>query len=177
MTVSLDGPYIPFDRRLLGTNLPARVGSERLADPGFRQRVVDVGTTVVRMPGGSWSNSYDWAGCENGDMSRCAWSWAAKPSDFIGFLAATGIEGMWTVDVNHTAQEAAALVAFFNGSTDDLRSIGRDRNGQDWGTVARWARLRADHGHPAPQHISLWEVGNEVYGSKSDTDPECADFG
>ena len=37
--------------------------------------------------------------------------------------------------MNGTAQEAAALVAFFNGDVDDSRTIGPDRNGRDWGTV------------------------------------------
>jgi hypothetical protein len=53
----------PFDRRVLGTNVPAWVRPEKLADPTFQQLAVASGASVVRMPGGSWSSSYDWLAC------------------------------------------------------------------------------------------------------------------
>ena len=34
------------------------------AKPDFRAALATSGTTLLRMPGGSWSNSYDWLGCE-----------------------------------------------------------------------------------------------------------------
>jgi hypothetical protein len=165
----------PFDRRLLGTNVPAWIGQDKPHDPDFQQRVRDLGTTSLRMPGGSWSNYYDWLGCENGDPASCYWTWAARPSDFLELLESTGLAGMWTVNVNGTAEEAAALVAFFNGSVDDQRPIGVDPSGQDWSTVGTWAALRAAHGHPDPHPIHEWEVGNEVYGGKSGKG--CTSFG
>jgi alpha-L-arabinofuranosidase len=168
----------PIDRRLLGTNVPAWVRPEKLADPKFQELAVASGASVVRMPGGSWSSSYDWLACENGDADTCYWTWAARPSDFIGFLAATGLEGMWTVSFGGTAQEAAALVAFFNGDAGDTREIGIDRRGRDWGTVGQWASLRAEHGHPQPQRVQMWEVGNEVFGARRDTaGGSCFEFG
>ena len=107
------------------------------------------GTTLLRMPGGSWSNDYDWLGCELGDPQRCDWTWAMRPSDFLGLARGHRIcPAMWTVSINGTAQEAAAVVAFFNGDVDDDRPIGTDRNGRDWLTVGHWAQLRAEHGHP-----------------------------
>jgi hypothetical protein len=168
----------PFDRRVLGTNVPAWVRPEKLADPTFQQLAIASGASVVRMPGGSWSSSYDWLACENADADGCYWTWAARPSDFVGFLAATGLEGMWTVSFNGTAQEAAALVAFFNGEVGDTRVIGTDRRGTDWGTVGQWASLRAEHGHPEPQPVQMWEVGNEVFGAQRDTaGGSCFEFG
>ncbi len=169
---------VPFDRRLLGTNLPAWLGPQRLRDPGFQQLAAESGATVMRMPGGSWSNAYDWAGCELDDEERCFWPWAARPTDFAAFLDATELDGMWTVSINHTAQSAAAAVAFFNGSVDDGRRLGVDRDGVDWGTVGEWARLRRDNGHPEPVGIALWEVGNEVYAGKPESGgDQCASFG
>jgi hypothetical protein len=165
-----------FDRRLLGTNVPAWVGPDRLADPDFQQQYIASGATVVRMPGGSWSTYYDWLACENGD-DGCPFTSPARPTDFIGFMRATGAEGMWTASLNGTAQEAAASVAFFNGSVDDTRVIGVDRDGKDWGTVSKWAQLRADHGNPDPVPIRLWEIGNEVYGAKPPASGDCASFG
>ncbi len=173
-----DLPSRPIDRRVFGTNLPAWIGAERLADPAFRQAAVDAGVTVVRMPGGSWSNAYDWRACEDGPEDACFFDGVARPRDFIGFLDATGLEGMWTVSINQTAQSAAAAVAFFNGDVDDTRPIGVDRNGEDWGLVGQWALVRASRGFVEPVGIQLWEVGNEVYGgTPAAGGDECADFG
>ncbi|BAN01775.1 hypothetical protein [Ilumatobacter coccineus] len=168
----------PIDRRVFGTNLPAWARPELLSDPRFHDAATASGTTLIRMPGGSWSNLYDWSGCEQRDPDRCLWTWAARPSDFIDFLQATDLAGMWTVSINETAQSAAAAVAFFNGATDDDRPIGVDRNGVDWGTVGTWADLREQGGNPDPIGISLWEVGNEVFGAQQQTGGSgCADFG
>ena len=139
--------------------------------------MVASGTTLLRLPGGSWSNHYDWLGCELGDPQRCDWTWAMRPSDFLGLLEATGLPAMWTVSINGTAEEAAAAVAFFNGNVDDDRPIGSDRNGRDWLTVGHWAQLRADDGHPEPVPIRYWEVGNEVYGAVQAAGPGCASWG
>jgi hypothetical protein len=180
VTIDVDAasPSEPFDRRLLGTNLPAWLGPERLADPAFRDATLRSGTTLLRMPGGSWSNSYSWSACEIGDAEECVFADAARPSDFIGFMKGTGLPGMWTVSVNETAQSAAAAVAFFNGDIDDDSVIGVDRNGRDWGTVSLWAGLRAEGGHSEPAPVRLWEVGNEVYGGKPESGGAlCASFG
>lgn len=168
---------IPIDRRLFGTNAPAWIGPERLGSATFRKQVIDLGTSLVRMPGGSWSSSYDWLACENSDDTGCFWTWAARPSDFADFLMGTGVAGMWTISFNETAQQAAALVAFFNGDVADKRVIGVDRDGVDWGTVGTWATLRADHGHPQPQRIAMWEIGNEVFGARPAAGSDCASFG
>lgn len=172
---SADG--VAFDRRLLGTNVPAWL-SENLRDPAFLAATEESGASLVRMPGGSWSNSYDWLACELSDESGCFWTWAARPTDFVDYLQATGLPGVWTVSINQTAQQAAAVVAFFNGQIGDRTLIGVDRNGFDWETVDKWARLRATGGNPEPVPIELWEVGNEVYGGKpSRGGEECASFG
>lgn len=178
--ISIDpsGPGIAFDRRLLGSNLPAWLGPERLSNPEFQAAATASGTTLLRMPGGSWSNSYDWHACEVRDATSCHWPEAARPTDFIDFLRATGIDGMWTVSINDSAQAAAAAVAFFNGRADDDLEIGVDRYGRDWLTVGHWAKLRAGSGNPEPIGIDLWEVGNEVYGGRPDTGgDQCASFG
>ena len=177
IVVHADDAAGPFDRRLLGTNVPAWLSREQVAGQEFHDLLAASGTTLLRLPGGSWSNGYDWLGCELGDPERCEWTWAMRPSDFVGLLASTGLPGMWTVSINGTAEEAAAAVAFFNGDIDDERPIGTDRNGRDWRTVADWARLRAERGYPEPVGIRYWEVGNEVYGAVQEAGPNCAEFG
>lgn len=177
IVVKTSAPAMPFDSRLLGTNVPAWLGADRLGDADFQAKTIALGTTVVRIPGGSWSNGYDWLACENQE-GTCAYDNPARPTDFLEFLRDTGAGGMWTLSINGTAQEAAALVAFFNGDVDDDTTIGPDRNGRDWKTVGTWAKLRAAHGNAKPFPITLWEVGNEVYGSKpSAGGDQCADFG
>ena len=158
--------------------MPAWLGPETLTSDWFLGAIRDAGVTTLRLPGGSWSNSYDWAGCEAADPDRCYWLWAARPSDFVQLLADTGLAGIWTQSINHTPQSAAAAVAFFNGSVDDDHVIGLDRDGVDWGTTGDWAALRTDNGHPQPANIKLWEIGNEVYGGKPDVGgDQCASFG
>lgn len=178
------GPATAIDRRLLGSNLPAWLGRDRFRNATFRARTVASGITVLRMPGGSWSNSYGWLSCEldrdiEGAIPCGDWKhWVARPTDFIDFLNATGTEAMWIVNPNGTAKEAAALVAFFNGAVDDTRSIGVDIRGTDWYTVGHWAQLRAVSGNPAPVGIKLWEVGNEVYGGKPSAGGDlCLEWG
>jgi alpha-L-arabinofuranosidase len=167
----------PLDRRLFGTNVPAWLGPDKLADPAFQAATTALGTTLLRFPGGSWSNEYDWLACERDDEPDCFATWAARPSDYVGFMQATGLPAIWTTSFSGTAEEAAAAVAFFNGDVDDVRVIGVDREGRDWKTVGEWARLRVAGGHPQPAGVELWEVGNEVYGAVPAAGPNCAAFG
>ncbi len=156
----------PLDPRLFGTNVPAWVNPQQLGDDRVRRLTAALGKPFLRLPGGSWANHYDWLKCENGDANGCFWTWASKPTDFLNFVQATGGTAMWTVSFNGTSKEAAALVAFFNGSINDTTLIGVDVRGRDWKRVQDWAKLRAAHGNRNPMRIELWEVGNEIYGAK-----------
>jgi len=173
----------PLDRRLFGTNLPAWHSPDKLTQDNIITVTSTLGASVLRLPGGSWSNAYSWLPCETGDEQSnttdgCYWPWASRPTDFLNFVRATGQDAMWTVSINGTAKEAAALVAFFNGAVNDTTPIGVDVRGYDWKTVGDWARLRAAHGNPKPLPIKLWEVGNEVYGGKPDAGgAQCAAWG
>ena len=75
-----------------------------------------------------------------------------------------------------TPQEAAAYVAYLDGSTTDATSLGSDVNQVNWNTVAYWAMLRSqaplatDDGlnflranHPQPYGFKDFELGNEIY--------------
>ncbi|MBK8987122.1 MAG: alpha-L-arabinofuranosidase [Chloroflexi bacterium] len=174
LTIELTDDFHPFDARLLGSNLPAWLGTGRVEDPAFINRTIASGVSLMRIPGGSWSNYYDWAACEIDNL--CPWDWGVlRPTDFINFVRAAGVPAMYIVNPNGTPQEAAALVAFFNGAADDETVIGPDVRGRDWGTVGQWAQLRRDNGNPEPLSITYWEFGNEVYGGKEGT--ECLSWG
>ena len=173
--IQQNGSAIPIDDRVRGTNLATWSGPDRLNNATFRARTIASGVTVIRLPGGSWSNTFDWRDCEVNGGGVCAWS--AKPTDFLNFLKATNTEGLWVVSPNGTPQEAAALVAFFNAPVNDPTVIGMDSNGFDWGTAGDWAQLRSDHGNPQPYPIKLWEVGNEVYGGLPGNGTDCLAWG
>lgn len=178
ISIDANGTTLPFDKRLFGTNLPAWLGPDKLKDNDIRARTMALGSPLLRLPGGSWSSTYHWLACEMGDSKDCYWTWAAKPTDFLNFVRATGTQAMWTVSMNGTSKEAAALVAFFNGSVNDTTLIGVDVRGQDWKTVGDWAQLRTKNGNPDPLPITLWEVGNEVYGGKPSIGGSlCASWG
>ncbi|MCP4427807.1 MAG: alpha-L-arabinofuranosidase, partial [Chloroflexi bacterium] len=172
----------PIDNRILGTNLPAWLGDDRTENETFIARAAASGVTVVRIPGGSWSNGYDWLACETGlDIEGAESCWSRpgglRPTDFINFIKTADTEAMYTVNHNGTAKEAAALVAFFNGSVDDETMIGADVRGRNWGKVSDWAQLRSDNGNPDPLNIQYWEIGNEIYGGQDGMGTDCSAYG
>ena len=108
----------------------------------------------------------------------------ANMATMISNLNATGI-----VTLNYgtgSPQEAAALIAYLDGSPSDMTVIGageewNDASGSwinvDWGTAGYWASLRAATpladddglnflriGRTASFGIRYFEIGNEVYG-------------
>lgn len=181
--LDLSAEPMPIDRRVLGTNLPAWLGAGRGEDATFIARTIAAGVTLVRIPGGSWSNGYNWLACETGvdiegNSDACwSWPWGLRPTDFINFIKATGTEAVYTVNHNGTAKEAAALVAFFNGAVDDETEIGVDVWGRDWGTAGDWAKLRRDNGNPEPLPVRYWEIGNEIYGGREGMGTDCSPWG
>jgi hypothetical protein len=74
--------------------------------------------------------------------------------------------------------EAAAWVAYANGDTANTAAIASAGRGTDWHTVGFWATLRGQSplaeedglnflriGHPAPFHIRLWQVGDQLFNN------------
>jgi hypothetical protein len=159
---------------IFGSNLPVWLRKEQFEDEVFRARIRASGITILRIPGGSWGDEYGFYSCETGQDQPgaypCKYPWAARPTDLINVIRAVGVQAAYIMNVNYTAQEAAAAVAFYNGRLGDRRRIGLDRNGVDWKTVDDWARLRAAGGNPTPLGIKLWEIGNEVYGGKANSE-------
>ncbi len=94
-------------------------------------------------------------------------------------MKSVGTDGQTTCSEPNTfgqPQEAAAWVAYANGSTSSTQVIGLDSAGFDWKTVGFWANLRASGplavddgynflrlGHTSPIGIKYWEIGNEMY--------------
>lgn len=110
---------------------------------------------VIRFPGGTNSNDYDWRKAIGPQSQRgCQLSpWYTQPvssafgPDEVGRLAAQ-VGGAPSIVVNHHlgVQQAADLVEYMNAPN---------------GTSA-WADLRAANGSPEPYDVSRWEIGNEI---------------
>ena len=146
--------------------------------------VTAAGLDIYRFPGGSASDDFHFNVANNWDDSG-----ATTITQFVQAVTAVGGTGLVTLDYGSgSPQEAAAELAYLDGSPADTTSIGsgiewNDGAGQwqtvNWGTVGYWAGLRGasplaqDDGlnflridHPAPfTDIKYWEVGNEEYGS------------
>ncbi len=65
IVVHADQVVAPFDRRLLGTNVPAWLGAGFTTDEEVKALLLASGATMIRMPGGSWSDAYDWLGASS----------------------------------------------------------------------------------------------------------------
>jgi Cellulose binding domain len=172
----------PFSSRMWGSNMGAYAGPSGYADPTLRARAAGkVG--LIRYPGGQVSQDLGWASCQlqtpvpnavdctevrrnptTNVITTTRLDWLAKPSDFIGFAKSIQAEAVVSVNINATAKENAAYVAFMNGSPTDTRTIGVDQKGADWKTVGYWAQKRVDAGQLSPLGATLWEFGNETYG-------------
>ena len=172
-------PVASVSPLLLGSNAPSWLG-DSYSNSTLRARTKYSGLKYLRIPGGSYGDLYGWLNCEQGTFNsnigyQCGvqsenWNtWITRPTDYINFLRATNQKAIYILNVNSTAQEDAALVAFFNGSPTDTTTIGVDRNGQDWKTVGYWAQLRVDHGNTNPLYIKYWDFGNEDFGGMPST--------
>ena len=166
----------------LGVNLA--YWDDQMLTTQTEQMASSAGMTMYRFPGGSASDDFHFNVSDNyGDGV------ANTIPQFAEFISAVGGTGIVTVDYGSgSPQEAAAELAYLEGSPSDTTSIGTGLEWNDstgawvsvnWGTVGYWASLRAasplqtDDGlnflridHPAPfSDIKDWEIGNEEYGS------------
>jgi hypothetical protein len=153
------------------------------------------GVTSLRYPGGSYADLYHWE-THSGTTTPAQGAGSnviyvapeANMGRFVSVLQSVGANAFITVNYGMNSRatgpgspkEAAAWVAYANGSPTDNTVIGTDNSVPpvDFMTVGYWAGLRAaaplatDDGknflrinHPTPVGIKLWEIGNELYGN------------
>ena len=163
-----------IDSRMYGVNMA--MWDSYLSGTATTAAFAAMGTGAVRFPGGSASDDYDW---QTGLSVSKGNSWANNAGTFANITQAQGAQAFITVNYGSaTPQEAAAWVAYYNGSAASTLSLGTDTKGRNWNTVGYWAGIRAaaplatDDGynflrisHPAPFGFKYWEIGNECYGS------------
>lgn len=165
-----------IDDRIYGINAP--MWDKELGSSATREMLAAMNTRLVRIPGGSGSDDYDWT--TNRSISNGGpFFWWSGSHTFAKVIEAHGTQAMVTVNYGSgTPEMAAAWVAWANADPSNTVSLGVDAKGRDWKTVGHWATMRAsaplatDDGynflrlsHPAPLGWRYWEVGNECYGS------------
>jgi hypothetical protein len=167
------------DTQLLGVNVVN--WDSDLNTTETQQMVEAAGLTSFRFPGGSNSDDFHF-------NSPASYNGQGTDSSMASFIASVNGQAIITLDYGSgSPQEAAAMLAYFNGSVSNTTVIGTGQEWSDtanvwqmvnWQTVGYWASLRAaaplaqDDGlnflrldHPAPFAFQYWEVGNEEYGS------------
>lgn len=180
----------PLTRDVVGVY--SQLGDANLLTPETVGMLRVGGFTAITFPTGweSASDEYHWAtntftpDTGNADAPRKPYN---APGNDIGHLLLaldkTGIEPVIHVNYGANAKgtgggepkEAAAWVAYVNGSPDSTQEIGKDSTGFDWKTVGFWAGLRAsaplltDDGynflrihHSEQAHIQIWQIGEDV---------------
>jgi len=113
------------------------------ADQAVPGLVKDAGVGLMRFPGGTESDQYDWQ--TNTDVL----SGAEQPTDFDDFAATADAAGAQTM----------ITVNYGTGDT-----VGKTRSPQETGAqvAADWVRYANVEHH---DHVQYWEIGNEVYGN------------
>ena len=136
----------------------------------------EMGTRLLRGPGGSLSDEYHWSTDTN---LTNTWRWGTSFANFVHVATNAGAQAVITVNYGTgSTNEAAAWVAYANGTTTNTRALGVDQFGKNWQTVGYWASVRAaaplshDDGlnflrisRAAPLGFKYWEIGNECYGT------------
>ncbi len=195
VTVNLDGPAMAkVSPDLMGIHTAVYDGL--LTTSATTQSLLKAaGVTSLRYPGGSYADQYHWeshtatATPAAGAGSNVIYvDPTANFGSFVSLLQRLGANALITVNYGMNSagtgpgqpQEAAAWVAYANGSPTDTKVIGMDSSTPpvNWNTVGYWASLRAsaplatDDGknflrinHAAPVGIKYWELGNELYGN------------
>ena len=173
-----------LDRRLFGSFVEhmGRCVYGGIHDPthpsadgdGFRgdveELVAELGTTLVRYPGGNFVSGYSW---EDGVGPReqrpatldLAWrsveTNAIGTDEFLRWAVRRGLEPMMAVNLGtRGVAAAAALVEYCN---------------VDGGT--RWSDLRRVNGTPDPHGVGLWCLGNEMDGTWQTGHKNADDYG
>ncbi len=170
-TVAIDpaAPAIAYDRMLFGGFLEHfhrqiysgifEPGSPLADAKGFRKDVVEavkeLRVPIVRWPGGCFVSAYHWKDGV-GKNRQPSWdkAWGVEESNAFGtdeFVEWCRLVGTEPYICGNAG----------TGSPEEM---------SDWveycnQTKGRWAKLRAENGHPEPFNVRYWSVGNENWGA------------
>jgi alpha-L-arabinofuranosidase len=175
VSVNAGQPLRTADARWFGIN--GAIYDSYFDTPTTVSLLNQLGTRVIRLPGGSLSDEYHWVLDQSGTNT---FQWATSIANFLHVITNASVNAQAIVTANYgtgTPQEAAAWVAYCNATTGSTVPLGVDAKGTNWQTAGYWASLRAaarlgiDDGknflrisRTAPIGLKDWEIGNECYG-------------
>jgi len=111
---------------------------------------VDAGMSVLRFPGGTYADSYNWKKSIGSRKNNFLFG----VDEFLQVCNDVGAEAVYTVNfLSGNDVDAADLIEYLNIPDDGTNPNG----GKDW------AKERAKNGHPEPFHVRYFEIGNEVW--------------
>ena len=168
ITVNAADPLGPVNRLVFGDNveagdskhvfgdetnpLPLHTGTGFWDDQALRPDpyvvgcMKEIGLSILRYPGGSLANTYDWHKAVGPLATRGDWHFGID--EYVDTCRAIGAEPQFIVsDYTGTPQDAAGLVEYLNAPAVPGRV---------------WAMLRAKGGHVQPYHVRWFELGNET---------------
>ncbi|HEY4232840.1 MAG TPA: hypothetical protein VGM76_05425, partial [Lacipirellulaceae bacterium] len=152
---TIAGVSTPATLSNIAIGMNTSVYYNNIGDSYISPALDNTGVSIVRYPGGNFSDIYHWTD------NVATGNYAAPSSNFGTFAknilnAPNGLakQGMISVDYGESLnsqmggqpQEAAAWVAYANGTIDGANAtmqLGTDGEGNKWGTVRYWAALRA----------------------------------
>ena len=127
-------------------------------DPEVVALVQRLAMPLLRFPGGNFVSYHHWRHAVGPldlrpTVPNDAWGGLDYnlfgTDEFLAFCRKVGTRPHLTVNTGTgTVEEAAAWVEYCNGPI-----------------TTPMGGLRARHGHPAPYNVTLWEVGNELFGA------------
>jgi hypothetical protein len=153
-----------------GLGLHTSVYSNQWGNPALPGLIKASGMQMLRYPGGSYSDMYNWStGTGNASVYIAAHS---DFGSFVHFMDESHTTGMITINygsnttntIGGQPQEAAAWVAYANananlyGTNADV-VLGTDPAGVKWYTAGYWARLRGS----TPAEYQAWATEAGTY--------------
>ena len=134
------------------------IGDDGKFDPEILSATKDLNLEILRFPGGTYANLYEWQKAigpkeQRGGMHGYRHipdnNWFG-PDEAGQLMEEVGGELVCVVNFNKGAQYAADWVEYMNAE------VGGNPNGG-----VDWAAIRAQNGHPAPYGVKYWEIANE----------------
>ena len=144
------------------------------------QMLVDLHPRFMRWPGGcivegaTYENRVKWKETLGDPMTRRGewdvWgyraTWGMGYHEFLQFCEDLGMDAMF---VNNAGMSCSVRNGDFVSSTEDMDAVVQDfRDAIDYAladpATNRWAKMRAEAGHPAPFPLKYVEIGNENVG-------------
>lgn len=171
LVVDNDFSISELDRRVFGTFVEHmgrcvytgiyEPGHPNADERGFRQDVLaltrELGTTIVRYPGGNFLSGYNWedgVGPKEDRPTRLDLAWLSTETnqfgtnEFMDWCAEAEVEPMFAVNLGTRGpDEARQFLEYCN---------------HPGGTTL--SELRKSHGHEKPHDIKFWCLGNELDG-------------